>query len=439
MGLPKGQMKTEHATTHANALRCTCGTTCRPFPATGRVKAIVIQVPSHKEDRMRVGTKRKWLGGAIWWVVLANTACGGRSGPPSDHGDIKGVDVSRDATLVAVAGRYGRSTDGRLSIYDARTGQELTNHAWSHSKLLSLAFDDRGRRLATCSSAAELAIWQILVSDDDKPSGLKPISRLAINFCDSMAFSPKGDTLAVACRDGVLRIVDTASGRVVKELAGHTRDSIAVAFSASGHSIACPGATEGSVQIWDTRTWQLVHALTYSVGSVAVTDVSFSSDSSRLVVSYGKPHDRRPGATSAGAYTGDHVRVWDMQTGHLRATFRVGGDRVTSARLSPSDGAMIAGYTQELAMTSSDHAVAVIDPSSGERYSTLRGTWREPIGRWCGDNRVVVVDGRFISCWDVTNLKRPERLWEAQWSWRDNLARDDDDEAAAATTTSPSE
>ncbi len=419
-----------HATIPANALCSTGGMTSNSF----LVGESTIPCVDTQEDHVTTCITRQWLSGIIWWVVLANTACGERSGPLSDHGDIQGVDVSQDTALVAVAGRYGRSTDGRLSIYDARTGQELANHAWAQSKLLNVAFDDRGRRLATCSSAGDLVLWQIVVSGDDKPSGLELISRLAINLCNSVSFSPKGDTLAVACRDGVLRIVDTAIVRVLKELPEHRRDSTAVAFSANGNLIASPGASDGSVRIWDSRTWQLLHTLTYNADSAVVTDVSFSSDSKRVVVSYGKPYDRRPGAASAGPYTGDHVRVWDVQTGRAHAALRVGGDRVRSACLSPNDTAIIAGYTHDLAMTSSDHAVAVIDPSSGERYSTLRGTWREPIGQWCGDSRVVVVDGRFVSCWDVTNLKKPERLWEAQWSWRDSLARND--EAANAASSS---
>jgi len=356
-------------------------------------------------------------------LALGCPACDGRSGPLCDHGDICGVDASPDGTLIAVAGRQGRSRDGRLSVYDAQSGRELAAHVWLGDRLLCVAFDKGGRRLATCDSAARLVIWQITVSADAARGRLRPLSQLTVEAPGSrVAFSGDGLAVAVACRDHAVRVVDTIAMRLVKTLYGHKAGVTAVAFSPDGRCLASAGGTDGNAKIWDVGDWHLLLTVTYD--SVDVTDVGFSVNGNRLIASYGKSFSRAGEPAGAMDYAEDHVRIWDAATGDLKGGFRIGGDRVTSLGLPPRNGLLVAGYTHERA-TTTDHAVAIVDTSSGNRQSTLRGTWRAPMARWCGTSHVVIVDGRFVSYWDVSSPADPRRVWGREWSWNDTLVRED--------------
>jgi len=69
----------------------------------------------------------------------------------------------------------------------------------------------------------------------------------------SVAFSPDGNTLASASRDGTVRLWDVATHRQIgNPLAGHPRGVILVAFSPDGKTLA--GAGNKSMRLWDTAT-----------------------------------------------------------------------------------------------------------------------------------------------------------------------------------------
>jgi len=65
-----------------------------------------------------------------------------------------------------------------------------------------------------------------------------------------MAFSPDGRILAVASVWDVATLWDTASGRMIGVLEGHTRLPEAVAFSPDGRTIAT-GAADDTLKLWD--------------------------------------------------------------------------------------------------------------------------------------------------------------------------------------------
>src|SRR5262249_43674772 len=69
------------------------------------------------------------------------------------------------------------------------------------------------------------------------------------SFAHSVEFSPDGTLLATGLSDGVARLWDTATGKLVRALPGHPGYVLALAFSADGRTLAV--GSWRSVRLWE--------------------------------------------------------------------------------------------------------------------------------------------------------------------------------------------
>jgi tetratricopeptide (TPR) repeat protein len=70
-----------------------------------------------------------------------------------------------------------------------------------------------------------------------------------------LGFSPDGRLLAVGQIDGVIRLIESATGRVVANLeAPHTFHASSATFTADGSRLILPSATSRSTHVWDLRS-----------------------------------------------------------------------------------------------------------------------------------------------------------------------------------------
>lgn len=97
------------------------------------------------------------------------------------------------------------------------------------------------------------------------------------------AFSPDGKTLAITRSKRVL-LIDAATGKTIREMAGHTKRVDDVVFSSDGRRIASVGQSQ--VCLWDARSGKLVAVVKEPPGEVHV--IAFSPDSRSLAVADAK-------------------------------------------------------------------------------------------------------------------------------------------------------
>jgi WD40 repeat protein len=89
----------------------------------------------------------------------------------------------------------------------------------------------------------------------------------------SVAFSPDGVQIASGSYDNTIELWDTASGRLLGTLEGHSSLGMSVAFSPDGTRIAS-GSEDHTIKLWDTASGRLLRTFeghTATVMSVAYT------------------------------------------------------------------------------------------------------------------------------------------------------------------------
>lgn len=206
----------------------------------------------------------------------------------SNHGD-----------RLATAGQ-----DGVVKVWNLsdRTEARSVIQFKGGAEIRAIAFNDDGTRLAVAGSRGHAEVW------DSRSAAAKPLRELAAHDETIMdvAFCPKRDDgcLATASFDGTVRLWESMSGRLTKELPAPHVGLVKIAFTRDGSRLAII-AKDGDTTVWDIRADKiLAHFSALSAqkvdGSPQQTDdslasISFSPDGTLLAT-----------ASESG-----HVKFWE--------------------------------------------------------------------------------------------------------------------------------
>jgi len=243
-----------------------------------------------------------------------------------------------------------------------------------------------------------------------------------------MAFSADGKTIATAGRDTTIRLLDTATGKELRELTGHTSWNIPdLTFSTDGKWLVS-GSRDHTVVMWDLATGKPRHH--FDGHRAAVYSMAFSPDGKLLATGGDEDHaliiwdvktraprhiltdhyywvlctafspDGKTVATGDGSNGTDdreaQIRLWAAESGKLRRQFFGHLNSVQSLAYSP-DGKL-------LASAGWDARVRIWDPSKGERLQMLRLTDSKKTLEFSPDGKTLHVRGEwdgFSGKWSV--------------------------------------
>src|SRR6476620_10963105 len=76
----------------------------------------------------------------------------------------------------------------------------------------------------------------------------------------SMAFDPRGETLASGSGDNTVKLWETRSGKLLRTLEGHQNQVHSVAFDPQGRMLAS-GGYDKTVKLWEVRSGKLLRTL----------------------------------------------------------------------------------------------------------------------------------------------------------------------------------
>ncbi len=278
------------------------------------------------------GDQLATLSGHEWIVTCAAFSPDGKwlaSGSADQTVKIWNVNTLENVTTLSAATGSVRSVvfspDGHFLVTSGRGGTRLWNTAnWQ-------CLTNFPGQIAALNKDGELAVGESSPFDWRATSGeislWNPLTRAHLRTLSkpghALAFSPDGNTLAVASNPSGIDLWNVDSGECVRQLAT-SRSVWTIAFAPDGKHLAATTASR-EAQVWDLGDADSPRALTGH--SLTVWSATYSPDGSTI-------------ATTSSDQT---VRLWDSRTLALKGILHGHNHEVWCATFSPDNRRIATG------------------------------------------------------------------------------------------------
>jgi len=378
---------------------------------------------------------------------------------------IEDLAISPDGKLLASAGR-----DDRVIVWDVSEGKPLHHLKGFGGSALSVFFTGDGTGLFVGAANQRLKLFDINVGECilDLPQDQLGSSFLGsvvyvdwtddIVYCGchirdfisfghdrkiilcsghdkqlrSLAVSPRDPIVASTGDDSIVRIWNKKTGEVLRVLDRHTKAVNVVSFSADGGSLLS-GSADGSVRIWDSRSWEETATLQIAE---SVKSAAFLPDGQRLVLTTGHSIQIWDFTRQilVREINGDHVATSCIAFSHAGTRYASGTwygsvsiwDGVLGRRLQRTEftarsvsSVMFLPGDSELVVASTNGEISVVDASKGTTRFMIQGH-TGPVYAIASDHTGAKIASastdKTVKLWDAENgalileLEKPEEI-----------------------------
>ncbi|RKU09787.1 hypothetical protein C6503_20640 [Candidatus Poribacteria bacterium] len=211
------------------------------------------------------------------------------------------------------------SADGTIRLWNLTTGQQdLKIESYNAGSISNVAFSPNGETLA--STLWTVFLWDLPAVRELANEGVflwdsGNIEKVLIpsthpwdpptpppGVPNSVSFNPDGKTLVIGNNLGYVYLVDVSTRKSLKTLIGPASETVNIAFSPDGQTLA--STSSDYINVWDVNTGQNLKRLDGPASSVA-----FSPD----------------GRTLASAGNNYAIRLWDL-AGITKSRYSFGGN-----------------------------------------------------------------------------------------------------------------
>ena len=231
----------------------------------------------------------------------------------------------------------GLVTSGLAPVTPANASGVGPVQAWGRGTINQAVISPDGTRVAVASSSGiylhEAATLQAQTFIETG------------SWISSVAFSPDSRQVAGGDANGLVRIWDAGSGKLLHSLTGHSGQVRTVLYAPDGNTLFS-GGSDKTVRAWNTASGELVRTLEGHTNPVRA--MAISPDGSTLV---------------SGGFD-QSLRFWSLGSWQLLNTGDAGFPVYTLAY--STDGTV-------LAVAGSNRAIALVDPKSGQPLHKLEG------------------------------------------------------------------
>jgi WD40 repeat protein len=294
------------------------------------------------------------------------------------RGDLRGLNLAH----LAIRQAFLQGVDMQDSIL---AGTQLQNTVFSEAfdAILAVAVSGTGEYWAASSRRGEIRVW---AADGQT---LHRVWRAHTDMVWALTLSPDGNTLASGSWDGTVKLWHVASG-TLRWVGRHTSGINRVVFAPDGQLLASSG-NDATVRFWDWQSGALLHTLPHPGPVIAISwsragRLFASGDIAGIIRLWELPTTGPPicvqtiqahtvwlnglvfapdGRTLVSVSWDRTVKLWDVASGHIRATLSGHTDRVLRVDWS-RDGRV-------LASSGRDQTLRLWDVELGEYRAVLRG------------------------------------------------------------------
>lgn len=202
-----------------------------------------------------------------------------------------------------------------------------------------MALSPSGKAIASASDDGTVRIWKL---DGDQFELIKEIPDRG-GWVRAVTFASENQIIT-AGQDKNIKVIDIASGKIIRTLSGHTNliNSLAIA-STSDRLVS--GSYDNEVRLWQVSTGKLLQTLKGHKDKVL--GVAISADGKHI----------------ASASRDQTLRIWDAKTGKVLQELKAHTEAVTCVLISPDGKQVISG--------SNDKTIRGWDLASGKQIFTI--------------------------------------------------------------------
>ncbi|OCQ94446.1 hypothetical protein BCD64_07120 [Nostoc sp. MBR 210] len=233
--------------------------------------------------------------------------------------EIRNLAITADGRILVSASASEPTSIGLVKVWNTLTGEELGSWTEKTGASIAISLHPNNKTLAVGTDfyyeKPAINLWNL--------ETLKSLGKLAKfrDGIDSLAYSPDGNTIAVAVGCDIQ--ICNMTGQILFKLTDHMDVIECIVFSPDGRKLASSSGMDQTVRLWNLQTGKQDYCISTTDDDCYPSSIAFSPDG-KILASNSYEHN---------------IQLWDVETGGLICS--LGQSEQISSVLFSQEGRLI--------------------------------------------------------------------------------------------------